>query len=192
MAATSKGGAVRRAAAELAAGGFIVVVDDETRENEADLVGAAELMTVEQMAFMVGYSTGIVCVPMSAERCDSLRLPQMVEQNTDDHGTAFTVSVDHVDAGTGVSAAARVMTVRALSDPAMRPERLRRPGHIFPLRARGGGTLSVPGTRRLPRTCWRSPENPLLGCFPNWSVRMARCVVVETPRSSRGGMVFRS
>jgi 3,4-dihydroxy 2-butanone 4-phosphate synthase/GTP cyclohydrolase II len=132
---------VQSAAAALAAGGLVVVVDDADRENEADLLGAAELMTDEQMAFLVRHTTGIVCTPMSAERCAALQLPQMVEHNTDAHGTAFTVSVDHVDAGTGVSAAARARTVRALADGGTRPEQLRRPGHIFPLRARDGGTL---------------------------------------------------
>lgn len=132
---------VQSAAAALAAGELLVVVDDADRENEADLVGAAELITDEQMAFIIRHTTGIVCVPMKAERCAALQLPQMVEHNDEAHGTAFTVSVDHVDAGTGVSAAARARTVRALADGGTRPEQLRRPGHVFPLRARDGGTL---------------------------------------------------
>jgi len=132
---------VQSATSTLAAGGLVVVVDDADRENEADLVGAAELVTAEQMAFIVRHTTGIVCAPMSGPRCESLRLPQMVQANTDALGTAFTVSVDHVGTGTGVSAADRARTVRALADPATRPEHLRRPGHIFPLRAREGGTL---------------------------------------------------
>lgn len=132
---------VQSAAAALAAGGLVVVVDDADRENEADLLGAAELMTDERMAFLIRHTSGIVCTPMGAQRCAALQLPQMVEQNTDAHGTAFTVSVDHVDTGTGVSAAARARTVRALADSATRPEQLRRPGHVFPLRARDGGTL---------------------------------------------------
>lgn len=133
--------AVQSAASALASGGLVVVVDDADRENEADLLGAAEFVTAEQMAFIIRHTTGIVCTPMSAQRCESLRLPQMVEANTDSHATAFTVSVDHVDTGTGVSAADRARTVRALADSATRPEHLRRPGHVFPLRAREGGTL---------------------------------------------------
>ncbi|RFU20589.1 bifunctional 3,4-dihydroxy-2-butanone-4-phosphate synthase/GTP cyclohydrolase II [Geodermatophilus marinus] len=133
--------AVQRAVAALAAGRMVVVVDDADRENEGDLLVAAELVTEEQMAFVVRHTTGIVCAPMSAERCAALRLPQMVADNTDAHGTAFTVSVDHVGTGTGVSAACRARTVRALADPATLPGQLRRPGHVFPLRAREGGVL---------------------------------------------------
>jgi 3,4-dihydroxy 2-butanone 4-phosphate synthase/GTP cyclohydrolase II len=133
--------AVQHALAVLAAGGMVAVVDDADRENEGDLVVAAELVTSEQVAFMVRYGTGIVCVPMSAQHADELRLPPMVAENTDAHGTAFTVSVDHVDTGTGVSAADRTTTVRALADPTTRPGDLRRPGHVFPLRARDGGVL---------------------------------------------------
>ncbi|RBY78774.1 bifunctional 3,4-dihydroxy-2-butanone-4-phosphate synthase/GTP cyclohydrolase II [Geodermatophilus sp. TF02-6] len=133
--------AVQGAVAALAAGRMVVVVDDADRENEGDLVVAAEFVIREQMAFMVRHGTGIVCTPMPAARADELRLPPMVIENTDAHGTAFTVSVDHVGVGTGVSAADRVTTVRALADPATRPVDLRRPGHVFPLRAREGGVL---------------------------------------------------
>jgi 3,4-dihydroxy 2-butanone 4-phosphate synthase/GTP cyclohydrolase II len=133
--------AVQRAAAALAAGQLIVVTDDEDRENEADLVGAAELVSDEQIAFIVRHTAGIICVPMTATRCESLRLPQMVTFNDDSHGTAFTVSVDHVDTGTGISAADRARTVRALADSRARPGDFRRPGHVFPLQAREGGTL---------------------------------------------------
>jgi 3,4-dihydroxy 2-butanone 4-phosphate synthase/GTP cyclohydrolase II len=115
---------VQRALAALAAGRMVVVVDAADRENEGDLVVAAELATEEQMAFIVRHTTGIVCAPMTAERCAALRLPQMVADNTDAHGTAFTVSVDHVDTGTGVSAACRARTVQALADPATPPARL--------------------------------------------------------------------
>jgi 3,4-dihydroxy 2-butanone 4-phosphate synthase/GTP cyclohydrolase II len=118
-----------------------VVIDDLDRENEGDLVVGAELVTDEQMAFLVRHTTGIVCAPMNAERVESLRLPQMVEGNTDAHGTAFTVSVDHISTGTGVSASDRSVTVRALADPGTLPQHLRRPGHVFPLRARDGGVL---------------------------------------------------
>jgi 3,4-dihydroxy 2-butanone 4-phosphate synthase/GTP cyclohydrolase II len=119
----------------------VIVVDDADREDEGDLVVAAELVTEEQMAFLVRHTTGIVCAPMSAARAQELQLPQMVETNTDGHGTAFTVTVDHIETGTGVSAADRTRTVRALAGPGTRPEQLRRPGHVFPLRARSGGVL---------------------------------------------------
>ncbi|QYN26012.1 bifunctional 3,4-dihydroxy-2-butanone-4-phosphate synthase/GTP cyclohydrolase II [Amycolatopsis sp. DSM 110486] len=132
---------VQHAVAALAQGRLVVVVDDADRENEGDLVGAARTMTAEQMAFLVRHTTGIVCAPMPGERADALRLRQMVADNTDAHGTAFTVSVDHLASGTGVSAADRTTTVRALADPATKPGELRRPGHVFPLRAREGGVL---------------------------------------------------
>lgn len=133
--------AVQRAVAALAAGRMVIVVDGADRENEGDLMVAAELITEQQMAFLVRHTTGIVCAPMTEERCTELRLPQMVADNADAHGTAFTVSVDHVSTGTGVSAADRARTVRALAQPATLPAHLRRPGHIFPLRAREGGVL---------------------------------------------------
>jgi 3,4-dihydroxy 2-butanone 4-phosphate synthase/GTP cyclohydrolase II len=133
--------AVQRAVAALAAGQMVVVVDDEDRENEGDLIVAAELVTDEQMAFLVRHTTGIVCAPMPAARTEELRLPQMVSENGDVHGTAFTVSVDHVDTTTGVSAADRARTVRALAGASTGPDELRRPGHVFPLRARAGGVL---------------------------------------------------
>jgi 3,4-dihydroxy 2-butanone 4-phosphate synthase / GTP cyclohydrolase II len=133
--------AVQHALAALAAGRMIVVTDDADRENEGDLVMAAEFVTEEQMAFVVRHTTGIVCAPMPASRADDLRLPPMVVHNSDLHGTAFTVSVDLADTGTGVSAAARTATVHGLADPGLHPSRLRRPGHVFPLRARAGGVL---------------------------------------------------
>ena len=134
-------GSVHEALAALARGQLIVVTDDVDRENEGDLVGAAELITAEQMAFIVRHSTGIVCAPMTTERADALQLPLMVADNTDTHQTAFTVTVDHTQTGTGVSAADRAATVRALADVAAQPDDFHRPGHIFPLRARAGGVL---------------------------------------------------
>jgi 3,4-dihydroxy 2-butanone 4-phosphate synthase/GTP cyclohydrolase II len=133
--------AVQHAVAALAEGRMVVVVDDADREDEGDLLVAAELVTDEQMAFMVRHGTGIVCVPMPVERAEELRLPPMVVDNTDAHGTAFTVSVDHAATGTGVSARDRTATVRALAHPGTLPGELRRPGHVFPLRARDGGVL---------------------------------------------------
>jgi len=136
---------VELAVEALAAGGLVVVVDDDDRENEGDLVAAASTITAEQMAFLVRHTTGIVCAPMPAHRADALDLPLMVEHNTDAHGTAFTVSVDHISTGTGVSAADRAATMRALADEATAPTDLRRPGHVFPLRAREGGVLARAG-----------------------------------------------
>ncbi|WP_067902111.1 bifunctional 3,4-dihydroxy-2-butanone-4-phosphate synthase/GTP cyclohydrolase II [Nocardia vaccinii] len=133
--------AVQQAVAALAAGRMVVLIDDADRENEGDLVAAAELITETQTAFLVRHTTGIVCAPMPAPRADALQLPPMVADNTDPHGTAFTVSVDRVGTGTGVSAAGRTATLRALASEDTRPESLRRPGHIFPLRAREGGVL---------------------------------------------------
>ncbi|MCB9415595.1 MAG: bifunctional 3,4-dihydroxy-2-butanone-4-phosphate synthase/GTP cyclohydrolase II [Actinobacteria bacterium] len=141
MAVYAPAEAVQHAIAALAEGRMVVVVDDVDRENEGDLVVAAELVTEAQMAFIVRHTTGIVCAPMSAHRTEALRLPQMSADNTDAHGTAFTVSVDHLSTGTGVSAADRVRTVRALAAESTVAAELRRPGHVFPLRARAGGVL---------------------------------------------------
>jgi len=133
--------AVQTAVAALAAGGMVVVVDDEDREDEGDLVIAADLVSSEQLAFLVRHTTGIVCAPMTAARAEALRLPQMVTDNTDVHGTAFTVTVDHVNTSTGVSAVDRATTLRALASDSAAPGHFRRPGHVFPLVARAGGVL---------------------------------------------------
>lgn len=133
----------------LAAGRLVLVTDHPDRENEGDLVGAASMITTEQMAFIVRHTSGIVCTPMTHTRADTLKLGPMVADtagcNVDHLGTAFTVSVDHIDTGTGVSAADRARTVRALADPATDANHLRRPGHVFPLRARDGGVLQRAG-----------------------------------------------
>src|SRR5215469_2800448 len=118
-------------------GEFVVVVDDEDRENEGDLIIAAEKMTPDKMAFMIRYTSGVICLPMEGERLDELQLPLMVSgsENTEGQRTAFTVSVDaKVGTSTGISAADRSTTVRALIDPATTSAELARPGHIFPLR----------------------------------------------------------
>jgi 3,4-dihydroxy 2-butanone 4-phosphate synthase/GTP cyclohydrolase II len=127
-------------------GKFVIVVDDEDRENEGDLVMAAEFVTPEAVTFMAREACGLICVPLTARRLEELQLFQMVSQNTAPLGTAFTVSVDarrHVS--TGISAYDRAETIRALVDPSTRPEDLARPGHIFPLRAREGGVLRRAG-----------------------------------------------
>lgn len=128
------------------AGRPVVVVDDEERENEGDLVFAAEKATPELVAFMVRHCSGIVCVPMEPERLDSLQLPLMAPSNSDPMGTAFTISVDaRAGTTTGISAADRAATIRALVRPETRPSDLHRPGHVFPLRYTPGGVLRRPG-----------------------------------------------
>ncbi|MEO9328352.1 bifunctional 3,4-dihydroxy-2-butanone-4-phosphate synthase/GTP cyclohydrolase II [Gordonia aurantiaca] len=137
--------AVAHAVAAIAAGGFVVVVDDADRENEGDLICSASTITDEQMAFLIRHTTGIICAPMTADRARRLELPQMVTDNRDVHGTAFTVTVDHHEAGTGVSAHDRALTVRALASEGTMASDLRRPGHVFPLQARDGGVLTRAG-----------------------------------------------
>jgi 3,4-dihydroxy 2-butanone 4-phosphate synthase/GTP cyclohydrolase II len=153
--------ALQRAVAALDAGRMVIVVDDEQRENECDLVVAAELVTAAQLAFMVRHGTGIVCVPMEADRADELRLPLMTSSNTEAHHTAFTVSVDHVSTTTGVSAADRAATIRALADPGATALDFRRPGHVFPLRYADGGVIRRAGHTEaavdLLRMAGRSP-----------------------------------
>ncbi len=124
-----------------------MVLDDADRENEGDLIIAAEDVTTEKMAFMVRYSSGLVCAPLTAARADALGLPQMVPRNEDPRGTAYTVSVDAADAAvtTGISAHDRALTVRALADPRAGPAAFRRPGHVLPLAARPGGVRARPG-----------------------------------------------
>ena len=128
--------------AELRAGRMVIVMDDEDRENEGDLIMAAEHATPEAVAFMIRHTSGIICVPMEEEQLARLELPQMVPVNSESHRTAFTVSVDlRAGTTTGVSSADRAATIRALADAASKPGDFARPGHIFPLRARRGGVL---------------------------------------------------
>lgn len=137
---------VEQAVAAFARGSFVIVFDDESRENEGDLMIAAEYTDDEAMAYLLGRTSGVVCAAVPAERCAELGLSQMVEDNSGLHGTAFTVSVDLKPGGTtGIPAAERARTVRALADPATRPEDLARPGHIFPIRAAAGGVLERDG-----------------------------------------------
>lgn len=137
---------VKMAVAAMARGEFVVVVDDETRENEGDLVIAADAVTPEAMAFMVRHTSGLICVALPGEVLDRLTLPLMVQDNHESHQTAFTVSVDkRSDISTGISASDRAATIRALADPRSSPTDFVRPGHVFPLRARAGGVLERPG-----------------------------------------------
>ena len=137
---------VDAALAELRRGRMVLVVDDEDRENEGDLIAAAELATPEMLAFVIRHTSGLVCVGMDAALVDRLELPPMVAENDDPRATAFTVSVDLRNVtSTGVSATVRAATIRALADPGTRPGDLSRPGHIVPLRAREGGVLRRAG-----------------------------------------------
>jgi 3,4-dihydroxy 2-butanone 4-phosphate synthase/GTP cyclohydrolase II len=132
--------------AAIARGEMIVMVDDEDRENEGDLIMAAQFATPEKIAFIVRHSSGVIVAPLSGDRCDDLRLPLMVEHNTESHRTAFTVSVDLIEGTTtGISAADRSATLCALADPKESFASFARPGHIFPLRAREGGVLKRAG-----------------------------------------------
>ncbi len=132
--------------AAIGRGEMIVMVDDEDRENEGDLIMAAQFATPEKLAFIVRHTSGVVVAPLTGERCDELRLPLMVDHNTESHRTAFTVSVDLLEGTTtGISAADRAATLRALSDPNVSHAAFARPGHIFPLRAREGGVLKRAG-----------------------------------------------
>ena len=137
---------IERAMEELRAGRFVVIVDDEDRENEGDLVLAAEKVTPEAINFMAREGRGLVCLALTGERCDALGLPLMVEENTSNFGTAFTVSIEaRGRTTTGISAADRANTVLAAIDPKTKPSDLLRPGHLFPLRAETGGVLKRAG-----------------------------------------------
>lgn len=131
--------------AELRAGHNIVILDDESRENEGDVICAAEYATLENVNFMASYAKGLICMPMSAAYTEKLGLCQMCDVNTDNHCTAFTVSIDHVDTTTGISAYERSITARKIVEDGAKPEDFRRPGHMFPLQAKDGGVLERDG-----------------------------------------------
>ena len=126
-------------------GEIVLVTDDADRENEGDCICAAEFATTENVNFMATYAKGLICMPMSRAWCEKLDLPQMVRQNTDNHPTAFTVSIDGIDTTTGISAAERSMTALATVRDGVKPSDFRRPGHMFPLEARAGGVLKRAG-----------------------------------------------
>ena len=137
---------IREAIDAIAAGKFVVVVDDEDRENEGDLIIAVESVTAEDMAFMVKYTSGVVCCAITNERADALHLPLMVANNTEAMGTAFTISVDVAEGtSTGISASDRSLTCKALANGHIAASGFARPGHVFPLRARAGGVLKRAG-----------------------------------------------
>ena len=136
---------IEEALEELRQGRMILCTDDPDRENEGDLICAAQSVTTEQVNFMATHGKGLICMPMSLEFIQRLRLPQMVAQNTDNHETAFTVSIDHVSTTTGISAAERSVTAMKCVEEGARPEDFRRPGHMFPLLARKNGVLERNG-----------------------------------------------
>ena len=136
---------VEQALEELKKGKIILVTDDEDRENEGDFICAAEFATTENLNFMATHGKGLICMPMSKEICEKLRLPQMVTDNTDNHETAFTVSIDYVGTTTGISAEERGMTARHCISEDAKPEDFRRPGHMFPLLAKKNGVLERNG-----------------------------------------------
>src|SRR3989442_371475 len=144
---------IEQAIKDIRAGKLVIVADDEDRENEGDLVGAAEKVTPEMINFMAMHGRGLICVTLMPDRCQALGLTQMAEHNTEAHETAFTVSIDaatRFGVTTGISAADRAATIRVAIDPATVPGDLRRPGHVFPLRARPGGVLQRVAEARLP------------------------------------------
>ncbi len=136
---------IEEAIEDLRNGKMIIVVDDPDRENEGDLICAAEFATTENVNFMASYAKGLICMPMSKELTHKLKLNQMVTENTDNHCTAFTVSIDHVDTTTGISAVERSITAMKLVEDNAKPEDFRRPGHMFPLEAREGGVFKRNG-----------------------------------------------
>lgn len=136
---------IEEALEDLKNGKIIIVTDDENRENEGDLICAGEFATTENVNFMASFAKGLICMPMSREMTKKLALNQMVENNTDNHSTAFTVSIDHIDTTTGISAAERSLTALKCTEDNARPEDFRRPGHMFPLEAKDGGVLERKG-----------------------------------------------
>lgn len=136
---------VPEALEDLRQGKIILVTDDPDRENEGDMICAAKFATRENINFMARYARGLICTPISPAEASRLGLPQMVAENTDNHSTAFTVSVDHIETSTGISAGERGYTMQKFADPSTVPEDLRRPGHVFPLVARKGGVLARGG-----------------------------------------------
>ncbi|CDB14201.1 gTP cyclohydrolase II [Clostridium sp. CAG:221] len=136
---------IEDAVADIRAGKIIIVIDDEDRENEGDLVMAAEKVTGEAINFMATYGKGLICTPMEEEILKELQINSMVENNTDNHETAFTVSVDYKDTTTGISAYERALTISKLLENGVKPEDFRRPGHVFPLAAKKNGVLERTG-----------------------------------------------
>ncbi len=176
---------VHEAIAAIGRGEMVVVVDDADRENEGDLIMAADAATPEKIAFFLAHTSGVICAPITAERADELDLPLMVANNTESQRTAFTVSVDAAKGTTtGISAGDRAATIAALIDPKTEPEDLRRPGHIFPLRYRAGGVLWRAGHTEaavdLARAAGMSPAGVLCEIVTEDKTSMARLAELET------------
>jgi 3,4-dihydroxy 2-butanone 4-phosphate synthase/GTP cyclohydrolase II len=172
-------------------GGMVVVIDDEDRENEGDLVMAAESATPENIAFFITHTSGLICVPLLPERLDELELPLMVANNTESQRTAFTVTVDYKQGTTtGISASDRAATIQALINPATRPDDLARPGHILPLRYRTGGVLKRAGhteaTIDLARMAGCSPAGVLCEIVTADKQAMARRPELEAFAAEHG------
>jgi 3,4-dihydroxy 2-butanone 4-phosphate synthase/GTP cyclohydrolase II len=170
---------VEEAIGAIARGEIVVVVDDEDRENEGDLIMAADAVTPEKIAFFLAHTSGVICVPLTPERLEHLELPLMVTANTEVQRTAFTQSVDYRHGtSTGISAADRAATIKALADPHIRPADLNRPGHIFPLRYRPGGVLKRAGHTEaavdLARAAGMSPAGVLCEVVSEDKTGMAR------------------
>ncbi|MPQ44097.1 bifunctional 3,4-dihydroxy-2-butanone-4-phosphate synthase/GTP cyclohydrolase II [Clostridium tarantellae] len=136
---------IEEALIDIKAGKMVVVIDDENRENEGDLLMAAEKVTAESINFMSKYGRGLICMPVEEERLNQLNIYPMVKNNTDNHQTAFTVSIDHVETTTGISAHERALTIQKVLDESSKVEHFRKPGHVFPLVAKEGGVLKRPG-----------------------------------------------
>lgn len=136
---------IKEALEDLRRGKIILVTDDEDRENEGDFICAAQFATTENINFMATHGKGLICMPMSEEYVEKLKLSQMVENNTDNHETAFTVSIDHITTTTGISAVERSITALACVKEDAKPEDFRRPGHMFPLKAKKNGVLERNG-----------------------------------------------
>jgi 3,4-dihydroxy 2-butanone 4-phosphate synthase/GTP cyclohydrolase II len=182
---------IEEAVAAFAAGKIVVVVDDASRENEGDLVMAAEAATAENIAFFLNHTSGVICMPMLGERLDELDLPPMVLDNTESNRTAFTVSVDgRHGVTTGISAADRAATIAALIDPTTRPGDLARPGHVFPLRFREGGVLNRAGhteaTVDLARLAGMYPAGVLCEVVSEDKQSMARLPELERLAAKHG------
>ena len=136
---------IEEAAEELRQGKIIIVTDDEDRENEGDFICASQFATTDNINFMATYGKGLICMPMSLQMSQKLGLSAMVKNNTDNHETAFTESIDHVDTTTGISAVERSLTAMKCMEDGIRPEDLRRPGHMFPLIAKEWGVMERNG-----------------------------------------------
>jgi 3,4-dihydroxy 2-butanone 4-phosphate synthase/GTP cyclohydrolase II len=182
---------IEEAVAAFAAGEIVVVVDDASRENEGDLVIAAEAATADKIAFFLNHTSGVICMPMMGDRLDELDLPPMVLDNTESNRTAFTVSVDgRHGTTTGISAADRAATIATLIDPATRPTDLARPGHVFPLRCREGGVLNRAGhteaTVDLARLAGMYPAGVLCEVVSEDKASMARLPELERLAQTHG------